>query len=183
MAGVAEIYPRFSFRRVCKSFIFHGIDGLISPGTAIAVTLAESVFDEGVLPMPVPYAGMSVNAVLRQAMEVASLNHRLIANNIANADTPNFTPTKLEFHDALKTALAGRDRVDLRTTRSRHIELSRQPLQFNSIAHLSKNDYNKVDLEQELADLAQNTSRFNSYTDFLGQRFRSLRSTLQSVNR
>ncbi|MCC6144387.1 MAG: flagellar basal body rod protein FlgB [Candidatus Hydrogenedentes bacterium] len=133
--------------------------------------------------MPVPYAGMSVNAVLMQAMQVASLNHRLIANNIANADTPNFTPTKLDFQKALQAALDGRDRVDLRTTRSRHIELTRHPVQFNSIAQLSKNDYNKVDLEEELAALQQNTSRFNTYTDFLGQRFRSLRNTLQGLNR
>lgn len=131
----------------------------------------------------VSYSGVGVSRLLVEGMRVASLNHRVLANNIANADTPNFTPTAVNFQDTLKAALDGRDRVALRTTRSRHIPLTRQTAKFERIAYLSKNDYNKVDLDEQLAALAENTGRFTTYTGLLSQRHQAMRTTLSALNR
>ena len=44
-----------------------------------------------------PYAGVDTTNLLVQAMKVREQNHRYLANNIANVDTPNFTPSEIDF--------------------------------------------------------------------------------------
>ncbi len=43
-------------------------------------------------------------AVVAVALDGLALQQRVIANNIANANTPNFTPSRVDFETALKSA-------------------------------------------------------------------------------
>jgi flagellar basal body rod protein FlgB len=49
------------------------------------------------------------------------------------------------------------------------------------LALLSKNDYNKVDLEQEMADLAENTGRYTTYSSLLAKQFGMIKSMLSGL--
>lgn len=127
------------------------------------------------------YAGVDVSDVLRAGMKTAAMNHRLIANNIANADTPNYTPTEMDFQETLVAMLEGRDRIALRRTDPRHLEAERSLAPMRRQSRMSKNDYNKVDMEHEVAKLAENTSRYNLYGSLLAKRYRVHRDLLSNI--
>lgn len=127
------------------------------------------------------YEGVSSVQLLQEAMRTCVQNHTVIANNIANADTPNFTPSKLDFQGTLNEALEGRGRFSLRKTQARHLDISREIPRFEHIALSSKNDYNKVDLEQEMADLSENTGKYTIYGSLLVKQFKQAKDMLAGL--
>jgi flagellar basal-body rod protein FlgB len=114
-------------------------------------------------------------------MKVSELNHRLLANNIANADTPHYRPKTLDFQETLRAEVEGRGRVVLRKTQGQHFDVSRNHPEFESIAFLSKNDYNEVDLDVQMSKLQENTGRYTVYSSLLTKRFRSVTHMLDTV--
>jgi len=128
-----------------------------------------------------PFAGVDTGRLLVEAMRVAQVNHRIIANNIANVDTPHFNPTRLDFQATLRSAVEGRGRISLRRTQSRHFETTENRPAAARLAFQSKNDYNKVDLDEEIAQLAQNTGRYTTYGSLLVKRFDQIKSMLTNL--
>lgn len=127
------------------------------------------------------FAGVDTERLLIEGLKVTATNHRILANNIANADTPRFTPTELDFQTTLRRALEGQDHVDLRTTQVRHLDYRSHRPKFEGLAFLSKNDYNNVDLDDQLAKLAENRGRYVTYAALLTKRYRSYRTMLDSL--
>ena len=128
-----------------------------------------------------PYAGVDTTRLLVEAMKVTDANSRVIANNIANVDTPRYNATNLDFQATLRNAIEGRGRVSLRKTQNRHfvVEFSRPEVEAN--AFISKNDFNKVDLDEQMAKLSENTGRYTLYGSLLVKRFQLLRSMFSSL--
>lgn len=131
----------------------------------------------------VAFATSDVSNVLLAGMKTAEMNHKYIADNIANADTPNYTPARMDFQKSLRAALEGRGGVALRTSRPRHFDFTEHRPQFEGLAFLSKNDYNKVDLDQEVVELSENTSKYTTYATLLGKKFEMAKATLDSLAR
>ncbi len=130
------------------------------------------------------FDGVSVNTVLKSAMNVAELNQRVIANNIANADTPHFSPSVLNFQRTLQAAVAGGgDHIGLRTSRSRHLDRSRVHTELTRQSAISKNDFNQVDLEAEVSRLAENRGRYVMYSQLLAKKYRMAGEMLDSLAR
>jgi len=127
------------------------------------------------------FRGVDTVQLLQQAMRVASLNHRLIAQNIANADTPHYNPTVLDFQATLRAAVEGRDRFSLRKSQARHLDATRHHVRFGPLAILAKNDYNKVDLDQEMANLGENTDRYTIYGSLLAKHFQRVKNMLSTI--
>ena len=130
-----------------------------------------------------PFAGVDTIRVLTGGLKTAEANHRLIANNIANADTPNFSPAELDFQKTLRDTLEGRGGFELRTTRPRHLDFRAERPQFERLAFLSKNDYNKVDLDDQLVKLGENASRYTTYARLLRKKFEGQKSMLTALGR
>ena len=128
-----------------------------------------------------PLAGVDTMELLQKAMRVAEFNQRLIANNIANVDTPGYNPARLDFKATLRSALEGTDRVSLRRTLGQHLGVTLYRPEFEGLAFLSKNDYNKVDLDEEMARLAANTERYTIYSSLLVKRFQAIRNLLNNI--
>lgn len=127
------------------------------------------------------FAAMPVAEVLQAAMKTATMNQRVIANNIANVDTPHFTPVEMDFQDTLRAVIEGRDRFSLRRADSRHLEGTRNLVRFQRLAKSSKNDYNKVDLDSEVVKLNENTGRYTTYGSLLIKRYQQLRDMLNNI--
>lgn len=128
-----------------------------------------------------PFSGVDTSHLLVSAMKLCKENQRVIASNVANVDTPNYNPLQLDFQEALQGALNGQGRIALRTMQPRHIEKSVRQPQFERLVHFSKNDYNKVDLDDQMAKLAQNTDRYNLYGSLLVKRFDEIKSMLVAL--
>ncbi|MBI5095101.1 MAG: flagellar basal body rod protein FlgB [Candidatus Hydrogenedentes bacterium] len=128
-----------------------------------------------------PFSGVDTTRLLVEGMKVAEFNQRIIANNIANADTPHYNAASVDFQATLHKALEGRDRVSLRRTQAAHLERTRYSPKFESLAFLSKNDYNKVDLDLEMTKLSENTGRYVTYASLLTKRFQQIKSMLNNI--
>ena len=129
------------------------------------------------------YAGVDTTTLLVQAMKVREQNHLFLANNIANVDTPHYTPVELDFEKTLRSMVEGRGGVTLRTTRPQHFDHETHRLDFDRLAFLSKNDYNKVDLDDQITKLSQNTGEYTTYARLLSKKFEMTKAMLQSLAR
>lgn len=127
------------------------------------------------------FTGVDTIELLQAGMRTAQMNHRIIANNIANVDTPHFNPVHMDFQDTLRAVLEGRDRISLRRTDPRHLDATRSLVRFDRLADRSKNDYNKVDLEDEITRLDENTGRYTLYGALLQKRFSQYRSMISNI--
>ncbi|HUW39612.1 MAG TPA: flagellar basal body rod protein FlgB [Rectinemataceae bacterium] len=104
--------------------------------------------------------------LLQRSMDVATLRRQVIADNIANADVPNFKRSVINFESSLKQALEStqdRPALMLATDNPRHIS-NYQPVDYRTVQPrrvldymtTSKNNGNNVDPEEELMASVQN---------------------------
>ncbi len=125
-----------------------------------------------------PFAGVNTTRLLVSGMKLAQDNHRIIANNIANAETPGYNPVTMDFQATLRNAIEGRGRIGLRRTRPQHLEASRFKLDQSDLVRVAKNDYNKVDIEEETANLAENRGRYLTYGSIVVKQFSMVKNML-----
>lgn len=110
--------------------------------------------------------------VLDKAADAANTRNEVIANNIANVDTPNFKRKDVSFENFLEHALVGSGTLDKRVD---HINTHLSDFGgtiFTDASTLSyRLDGNNVDIETESAMLAENQIRYNALVDQIGQEF------------
>lgn len=129
------------------------------------------------------FGNFDASQVLLSGMKTAAVRHKYLANNIANADTPNFTPTEVDFRKTLRATLEGRGDIALRTSHPRHLDFRKHHTNFEGLAYLSKNDYNKVDLDDQLSKLAENRGKYTTYARLLSKKFEMTNGLLESLAR
>lgn len=118
------------------------------------------------------------NLLLNKAMDAASLRNDVIANNIANVDTPGFKRTEVVFEENMKKLMNNDNEPDsakLNVTNSKHIQIIRENEGKNMedfqpetrvLKELSfRNDENNVDIDTEMAKSTKNKINY----DALGQ--------------
>lgn len=105
---------------------------------------------------------------LEQAISGATLRNTVLANNIANADTPGFQPSDVDFHGALRSAVAnGRSAVE---------GLSFSPQGSTPVA--MRADGNGVDAEAQSAQLAENGLELSALVQVAGVRNQIMRMAM-----
>jgi flagellar basal-body rod protein FlgB len=127
------------------------------------------------------FAGVDPTRLLVDSMRVCRMNHTILANNIANVDTPNFNPTQLDFQATLRGMLEGRGSVSLRKTLPGHIEQTASRTHSGRLSLVAKNDHNKVDIDDQMAQLDQNTGRYSTYGSLLVKRFGQVKDMLSGL--
>ena len=94
-------------------------------------------------------------------MDLLSTRQKLVASNIANADTPGYHTQDIDFQSEFQSAIAGLP-------------------QIREVAGLQiKNDGNNVNLDREARLLAENALRFNVAANLLRVQLQSLRSAIK----
>ena len=127
------------------------------------------------------FGGVGAIDLLSTAMKVRRESNRLIASNIANIDTPNYTPVELDFQSTLRASLSGVGRVSLRRTQPQHLEENVRQAGFERLALSSKNDYNKVDLDEQVTKLSENTGQYILYGSLLVKQFDQVKNALANL--
>lgn len=115
-----------------------------------------------------------------QALSLRSERQRLIASNIANADTPNYVARDLDFASALKQATgAQQGAAALKATQQGHIALGSTESAVQS--HLlyatpsqTNLDRNTVDMDRERANFADNSVRYEATLRFINGNVRTM---------
>ncbi|SMC09287.1 flagellar basal body rod protein FlgB [Nitratiruptor tergarcus] len=96
---------------------------------------------------------------------------KVIQSNIANADTPGYVPKELVFAKELERSM------ELKKDNPKHIEPTSNGKKFKEI-ELSKirgYDDNRVDVQEELAKLAESSIMYKSLAENLKKEFAKLK--------
>jgi flagellar basal-body rod protein FlgB len=131
--------------------------------------------------------GKSVD-VLHRTMDAATLRQQVLANNISNADTPNFKRSSLNFEAELKRALDSEavKKPQAALTHEKHISFDQvqnyrdvRPTRFLDYLTQTDNNGNNVDAEQESMLLLQNQLRYDLLTRSVSNQFTQLNIVLR----
>lgn len=120
-----------------------------------------------------------------QALSLRAKRTKIIASNIANADTPNYKAKDLAFAEVMKD-VKGRNTnslslkmsssnsaQQLRTTDTRHINVAGNSASTNVMYRIPETaslDGNTVDKDLEQARFAENTVRYQASLEFINSR-------------
>lgn len=118
-----------------------------------------------------------------QGLKVFAERNKVIASNIANADTPNYKAKDIEFREVMAAAKSQSSHAEMTRSHSRHIGLSQnnsfQSFQEYRAGHQNSVDGNTVDTQMEKVAFAENSVRYQASLDFLNGRIRSMMSALR----
>lgn len=117
------------------------------------------------------------------ALNLRARRTELLANNMANADTPNFKARDIDFKAVLAAqgeAMEPGER--LRTTHGRHLQTTRSPASADLMYRtptLPSLDGNTVDGHVEQAEFADNTVHFLASLRFVDAKFKGLMTAIK----
>jgi len=120
-----------------------------------------------------------------QALGFRTQRAEVLANNIANADTPNYKARDLQFATVLaeQGAKGARGQFNLNRTDSQHIAaegvgMGNAGLEYR-IPMQPSIDQNTVDLQIEQSNYAENSVQFQASFTLLNSKFKGLVSALR----
>ncbi|RNC29538.1 MAG: Flagellar basal body rod protein FlgB [Candidatus Dichloromethanomonas elyunquensis] len=123
--------------------------------------------------------------LLEGGLDGLSLRNKVLADNIANVDTPNFKRSDVNFENVLQAALGGEDpgQLELKRTSPLHLSgfaVSGADFVIQDQSTSYRNDGNNVDIDAEMTKLAENTIEYNALTRSLSSHLALLRQVIQS---
>lgn len=108
-----------------------------------------------------------------QALAASEERATVIANNLANVDTPNYKARDIDFNDYLSATMAGGSQ-ELKITSPNHIGANSDfstILKYRQVDHVSL-DGNTVDKDIETTEFAKNAINYQSSLSFLTNKIR-----------
>lgn len=103
--------------------------------------------------------------LLSKLLDLTSAQNKVLANNIANANTPGFGKYEVSFQEELQKAVKSKDINKIKDIKE-SITLSSD--------ESTKKDGNNVDLDKELVTFYQTTDRHNIYLEILAKKFKGM---------
>ena len=112
--------------------------------------------------------------LLEKMLDVSSIKHKVIANNIANVNTPGYKKMEVSFADQLEKAV-NEGSVNKFDTLQPKIVISKEDK-----GETVRNDGNNVDMDKEVSALVKNTLSYNIYTQLLAKKMELVKSAIEN---
>ena len=118
--------------------------------------------------------------VLDKAADAAWIRNEVIANNIANADTPGYKRQDINFEDELRRAL-GNSRYTSVDSKVGGLKMNRlNPRTYPDYTDFSyRVDKNNVDIDTENVMLVSNQLKYNAVMTSVNQEFSNLKMVMR----
>jgi flagellar basal-body rod protein FlgB len=115
------------------------------------------------------------DSYLEAAMSGLAARQRVIANNVANVDTPGFKASEVRFEDVLSTALSrakpgttvDQSKLDATTTKTSLVD-----------ATSGRADGNNVDVDREMEMMSEANLNYSALTQAMSTRLGILRNVI-----
>ena len=111
-------------------------------------------------------------AALEKALTGSAQRQQTIANNIANVNTPGFKRSDVDFMSTLHAALAS-------GASPQQIEQLKFSTQTDT-ASAMRSDGNNVDIDQEMADMTQNSTEYQMLAAIMHARLQMIQGAIGS---
>lgn len=120
---------------------------------------------------------------LEKAISQSTAKQKVISNNIANVDTPNYKAQEVRFDTALSNEM---QKLHANKTNSKHIEFGGSDVSSYRIVTKNNTNYNhngnNVDIDQEMTEMAKNQIQYNALIERLSGKFNSLKTVIKGGN-
>ena len=123
---------------------------------------------------------------LISALDGLSARQRTISNNIANVDTPGFKASDVSFARQLENVDNVGRKLQMTVTDSQHLSaagLSEETEVFTRKDTSQRVDGNNVDVEKEMAYLAETSLHYQTVTRLVSRRLAGLRTVINEGRR
>ncbi len=117
--------------------------------------------------------------VLGKAADASWTRNDILANNIANADTPGFKRKDVQFETYLSNAVAGTDSLDETISNIDLNELNCTTY-TDQVSLSYRYDGNNVDIHTEGVELAKNQLKYYTLMNSMSQEFSRLKSAIKT---
>jgi flagellar basal-body rod protein FlgB len=119
---------------------------------------------------------------LATSIRMRQIRHNVTAANIANAETPNYHAKKMDFEDALASALDVDGNNKMSTTNENHFANGATGTPTADIYDnpdvAVNNDGNTVDLQQEMTSQAENVTLYKAALQLINKKMASIKYAL-----
>ncbi len=128
----------------------------------------------------------SIFGIHERAVFVRAQRSEVLANNLANADTPNFKARDVDFRKAISEAQSGEDRrfkPDMQRTNSRHLEGFAEMNTADFLRYRMPTqpalDGNTVETHIEKTKFTENAMQYQASLEFIDSRIQGIRGALK----
>jgi flagellar basal-body rod protein FlgB len=116
---------------------------------------------------------------LAASLRFRQVRHNVTSANIANAETPNYHAKKVDFEDALASALDMDGKNKMATSNSGHFASGANANPSTDIYEnpdvAVNNDGNSVDLEKEMSALTENSILYKSALQLINKKMAAIK--------
>lgn len=114
---------------------------------------------------------------LESSLDASTLKQKVIAQNIANVDTPNYKAKNVVFHQEFEKHLVANK------TNNKHLDFKKSNGTSYSIETNNDTSFlhngNNVDIDAEMAEMAKNQIYYQALVQRLNGKFNSLKMVLR----
>jgi flagellar basal-body rod protein FlgB len=124
-------------------------------------------------------------SLLERSLNLRSLQHRVLASNIANMDTPNYKAVELAVAEEMSGNQGSAAGIQLVQTQRGHLPLKQNPSDHASLKVAKppqfslRGDGNTVDLDRTMGRLAENTLLYKTAAQIISQKFSGLKNAIR----
>jgi flagellar basal-body rod protein FlgB len=108
---------------------------------------------------------VDITSALEAGLKAANLRNKVVANNLANLNTPGYRRSQVEFEDLLGEAMESRKGGDLDSLEPKVV----QPTDTQADA-----TGNNVDLDTEVGEMVKNGAAYKTYLRILNKLYRQM---------
>lgn len=113
--------------------------------------------------------------LVTKGLDAASLRHKVLSNNLANANTPGFRRSDVDFSNLFEQSVS----MPVRKTHPQHITISRRKISgihiVQDTATAIRNDGSNVDADREMILLLENQLHYQAMADVITRNLGFLR--------
>lgn len=122
-----------------------------------------------------------VYTILEKVMDGCMLRNRVMANNIANANTPGYKRSSVSFENEL-IGIIGEDGSEISGASRDKLEAFEPEVELDTVT-ASRYDGNNVNIDQEMAELSKNTIKFTLAAELMKKKLGMLRYVITEGRR
>ena len=134
---------------------------------------------------------MGTNYLMERSLDTESLRKKVISDNIANVDVPNFKRSEVNFEGELNRAIRNNsnnsEKLPAIMTDEKHIPFfieqdvrAVEPRINHDYTTSYRNDGNNVDIEKEMVDSSKNMMRYNALVSGLNHNYKMLKMAIKA---
>lgn len=115
----------------------------------------------------------SIN-MLEKMLNVSATKHKVIANNIANINTPGYKKLEVSFAEQLEKVIKDTSANKFDTFQPKIV------VSKDDTNGTVRNDGNNVDMDKEVSALMKNTLSYSVYTQLLAKKMELVKSAIEN---